>query len=71
MRPKQRAELTCLEAPASKAGAKVYDFGKRQKESRRHPRMCALEHENALLARVSSEIRNEIARLRTLLAAPS
>jgi hypothetical protein len=70
MRPNQRVESACRQAAAPKAGAKVYDFHMRQTESRRHRRMRALEQENALLARVLSETRNEIVRLREVLSAP-
>jgi hypothetical protein len=70
MRSNQRVELACRKATAPKASAKVYDFHMRQTESRRHRRMRALEQENALLARVLSETRDEIVRLRKMLSAP-
>ena len=70
MRPNQRGELAYREAASPKAGAKVYDLDMRQTESRRLRRMRALEQENALLARVLSETRNEMVRLRKVLSAP-
>jgi hypothetical protein len=48
----------------------VYDFSERQTESgwRRH--IKALEHENALLTQMVSELGIEIVRVRKLLAEP-
>jgi hypothetical protein len=46
----------------------IYDFSMRLRESRRERRVNDLKHDNALLARVVSETRIEIARLRRLLA---
>jgi hypothetical protein len=69
MRPKQCVERVYSEAAAPKASAKVYDFGMRQKENRRHRRIKTLEQENDLLARVLFETSSEIARLRKLLTA--
>jgi hypothetical protein len=70
MRPNQHVELAYREAAAPKASAEVFDFHMRQTESRRHRHMRALEQENALLARVLSETRKEIVRLRKVLSAP-
>lgn len=70
MRPNQHVELAYRKAAAPKASAKVYDIHMRQTESRRHHRIRALEQENALLARVLSETKNEIVRLRKVLSAP-
>jgi hypothetical protein len=70
MRPNQRGESARREAAAPKASAKVYDLDMRQTESHRHRRMRDLEQENALLARVLSETRNEMVRLRKVLSAP-
>lgn len=62
-------ELACPEPALPKADAIVYDLGPKQDESRRLHRIRDLEHENALLMRVVSEIQIEITRLRGLLAA--
>jgi hypothetical protein len=70
MRPNQPVELACREAAAPKASAKVYDFYLRETETRRRRRMRTLEQENALLARVLSETRDEIVRLRKVLSEP-
>jgi hypothetical protein len=56
------------ESALPKTGANVYDFGARQTEGGRLRRIRALEHENALLTRMASEVGIELARLRKLLA---
>jgi hypothetical protein len=66
MRTNNRFELVFPEAAAPKANANVYDLGARQADSGRL-RIKALEHENALLLRMVSDVRIEIARLRKLL----
>jgi hypothetical protein len=62
--------LIYREPAPPKASAKVYDFALRQTEASRVRQIAVLERENALLSLVLSETRNEIARLRKLLAAP-
>jgi hypothetical protein len=69
MRPNKCVGLVYRESAVPEASAKVYDFAMRQTESRRHRRIKALEHENALLTRVVSETQTEIVRLREFLAA--
>lgn len=70
MRTNNLVELVCPESVLPKASADVYDFGARQTESGRFRRIKALEHENALLTRMVSEIGIEIVRLRKLQARP-
>lgn len=70
MRPNKCGETAFLEAALPKASAKIYYFRLRETENLRQRRIRALEHENALLAGVLSEIVDEIARLRKLLTAP-
>jgi hypothetical protein len=67
MRANNRFELVFPESALPKASANVYDFGTRQTDSSRLQRIKALEHENALLMRMVSEVRIEIVRLRQLL----
>jgi hypothetical protein len=55
------------EAALLKASANVYDFAARRTDSHMH--IKALEHENALLTRMVSEVGIEIVRLRKALAA--
>ncbi len=68
MRADKSVELMYSESAPPKARANVYDFGARQTESNRIRRIKALERENALLARMVSEIGIEMVRLRSLLA---
>ena len=68
MRANNWVELIYAESALPKASATVYDFGARQTESSRLRHITALEHENALLTRMVSEIGIEIVRLRKLLA---
>lgn len=70
MRTNNLVELVYPESLLPKASADVYDFGARHTESSRFRRIKALEHENALLKRMVSEIGIEIARLRKLQVGP-
>jgi hypothetical protein len=70
MRANNSSGVVCRESAPPKASADVYDFGERQTENgwRRH--IKALEHENALLTQMVSELGIEILRVRKLLAEP-
>ena len=68
MRANNLVELIYPEPAAPKASADVYDFGAKQTESGRFRRIKALEHENASLTRMVSQIGIDIMRLRKLLA---
>jgi hypothetical protein len=70
MRANDSVELIYPETTLLKKSANVYDFSARQTESSRLRHIKALEHENALLTRMVSEIRIEMMRLRKALAAP-
>ena len=70
MRANNSVELLFAESGLSKANENVYDFGARQTEGGHLRRIKTLEHENALLTRMVSEVRIEISRLRKSLAAP-
>lgn len=70
MRADSSVGLKYAESVRPKAKANVYDFGARRMESSRLRRIRALEQENALLARMVSEIGIEMVRLRKLLAEP-
>jgi hypothetical protein len=69
MRANNCVSLVHLDSELQKASASVYDFDERQTERLRLRRIRALQHENALLARVAIEIRTEIALLRKSLTA--
>ena len=64
MRPGMRVELKCANAEEPKASAKILDFDARGAELPHHPRVRALERENAMLRRVLTETRNQIERIR-------
>ena len=70
MRANNSVELAYPDAGSPDATANVYDFGARQTESGRQLRIRALEHENALLARIMSEIGLDVSRLRRFLTGP-
>jgi hypothetical protein len=70
MRTHNSPELVYREPAPLKSSADVYDFGERQTESGRRRRIKALQHENALLTQMVSELGIEIVRVRKLLAGP-
>jgi hypothetical protein len=68
MRANNAFELIYLGSDQPKAEANVYDIGARQTESSCGRRIKALEHENALLMLMISELGTDIMRVRGLLA---
>jgi hypothetical protein len=68
MRASNSPELVHRESALSKASADIYNFSERHTESGRRRRIKALEHENALLTQMVSELGVEIVRVRNLLA---
>jgi hypothetical protein len=70
MRTNNSPESGYRESVPPKSSADVYDFGERQTESGRRRRIKALQHENALLTQMVSELGIEIVRVRKLLAGP-
>ncbi len=68
MRANNAFELVYLGPEQPKAEANVYDLGARQTENSCGRRIKALEHENALLMLMISELGTDIMRVRGLLA---
>ncbi len=68
MHANEKLGTVCPETALLKTSANVYDFAARRTDSRLH--IKALEHENALLTRMVSEVGIEIMRLRKALAGP-
>jgi hypothetical protein len=68
MRAGNSPGLVHRESAPSKASADVYNFSEKQTESGRRRRIEVLEHENALLTQMVSELGIEIVRVRKLLA---
>ncbi len=68
MRANNAFELIYLGSEPPQAEANVYDLGARQTESSCGRRIKALEHENALLMLMISELGTDIMRVRGLLA---
>ena len=67
MRANNAVELVYAESELPEGEANVYDLGARQTETSRRRRIKTLEHENALLTLMVSEISIEIVRLDRLL----
>jgi hypothetical protein len=57
------------DSASAEVSATIYNFGTRLKTSDCLRRVKVLQYENALLTRAVSETRNELVRLRELLAA--
>jgi hypothetical protein len=68
MRANDEVDPVYPETALLKSSANVYDFAARRADSHLH--IKALEHENALLTRMVSEVGVEIMRLRKALATP-
>lgn len=68
MRTNKSPESARPELARPKSSADVYDFGEARTASGRRRRIKVLQHENALLSHMVSELGVEIVRVRKMLA---